>query len=48
VRFNGNFKTARLYTPENAPIDLSVRATGNGRTELLIPKLAAWGAVLLK
>ena len=48
VRFNGSFKTARLYTPENAPIDLSVRATGNGRTELLIPKLAAWGAVLLK
>jgi hypothetical protein len=47
VRFNGSFKTARLYTPENAPIDLSVRATGNGRTELLIPKLAAWGAVLL-
>lgn len=47
VRFNGSFKTARLYTPENVPIDLSARATGNGRTEVLIPKLAAWGAVLL-
>jgi len=48
IRFNGNFKTARLYTPENPPLDLSVRATGNGRTELLIPKLTAWGAVLLE
>lgn len=48
VRFNGSFKTARLYTPENPPLDLSVRATGNGRTELLIPTLTAWGAVLLE
>jgi hypothetical protein len=48
IRFNGNFRTARLYTPENPPLALSVRATGNGRTELLIPKLAAWGAVLLE
>jgi hypothetical protein len=48
IRFNGSFKTARLYTPENPPLDLSVRATGNGRTELLIPKLTAWGAVLLE
>jgi hypothetical protein len=48
IRFNGSFKTARLYTPENPPLDLSVRATGNGRTELLIPKLTAWGTVLLE
>ena len=48
IRFNGNFKTARLYTPESPPLDLSIHATGNGRTELLIPKLAAWGAVLLE
>ena len=48
IRFNGSFKTARLYTPENPSLDLSVRATGNGRTELLIPKLTAWGAVLLE
>jgi hypothetical protein len=48
IRFNGNFKTARLYTPENPPIDLSVRATENGRTELMLPKLTAWGAVLLE
>jgi hypothetical protein len=48
IRFNGNFKTARFYTPENPALDLSVRATGNGRTEFLIPKLTAWGAVLLE
>jgi hypothetical protein len=48
IRFNGNFKTARLYTPENPPLDLSVRATENGRTELLMPALTAWGAVLLE
>ena len=48
VRFNGSFKTARLYTPENPPFDLSARATGNGRTEILIPRLAAWGALLLE
>lgn len=48
VRFNGHFKTARLYTPENPPLDLSVLPTGNGRTELLIPEFTAWGAVLLE
>jgi hypothetical protein len=48
VRFNGIFKTARLYTPENPPLDLPVRAAANGRTELLIPKLSVWGAVLLE
>jgi hypothetical protein len=48
IRFNGNFKTARLYTPENPPLDLSVLPTGNGRTELLIPELTAWGAVVLE
>ncbi len=48
IRFNGHFKTARLFTPENPPLDLSVLPTGNGRTELLIPELAAWGAVLLE
>lgn len=48
IRFNGSFKTARLYTPESPPLDLSIHAAGNGRTELLIPKLTAWGAVLLE
>lgn len=48
VRFNGIFKQARLYTPENAPVDLVAGKTQNGRTEVLIPKIAAWGAVLLE
>jgi hypothetical protein len=48
IRFNGNFNAARFYTPECAPINLPVHATGNNRTELLIPQLATWGAVLLE
>jgi len=48
LRFNGIFKQARLYTPENAPIDLVPGETQKGRTEVLIPNLAAWGAVLLE
>jgi len=48
LRFNGIFKQARLYTPENAPVDLVPGETQKGRTEVLIPNLAAWGAVLLE
>ncbi len=48
LRFNGVFKRARFYTPENAPQDLVTSEAQNGRTEILIPKLAAWGAVLLE
>ena len=48
IRFNGSFKTAHLYTPEDAPIDLGARVMTNGRTEVAIPKLAVWGAVLLE
>ena len=48
LRFNGIFKQARLYTPENAPVDLVATEAQNGRTEVLIPNLAAWGAVLLE
>ena len=48
VRFNGRFHTARYYSPEDAPIELAVHATENGRTEFLIPQLTAWGAVLLE
>jgi hypothetical protein len=48
IRFNGSFKIARLFTPENAPLDLETRAVTNGRTEVAIPKLAVWGALLLE
>ena len=47
VRFNGAFRTARLYTPEEAPVSLPVRIA-NGRTEVFIPRFAVWGAVLLE
>jgi hypothetical protein len=48
IRLNGTFKTARMYTPESAPDDLGVRVMPNGRTEISIPRLAVWGAVLLE
>ncbi len=48
LRLNGNFKTARMHTPESAPFDLEVRAMPNGRTEISVPRLAVWGAVLLE
>ncbi|HUJ23260.1 MAG TPA: hypothetical protein VLX58_17125 [Bryobacteraceae bacterium] len=48
IRFNGIFKKVRLYTPEAAPLDLDAESTANGRTEVLIPALPVWGAVLLE
>ncbi|HZT32238.1 MAG TPA: hypothetical protein VFA33_20285 [Bryobacteraceae bacterium] len=48
VRFNGIFKTARLYTPENPPAELAARATADGRTEVAIPRLEAWAALILE
>ncbi len=48
IRFNGIFNTARMYTPESAPVDLKVRKTANGRTEFVIPALNAWCAVILE
>jgi hypothetical protein len=48
VRFNGSFKRAHLYTPEDAPFELEAKAVANGRTEVAIPKLAVWGALILE
>ena len=48
LRLNGTFKTARMHTPESAPVDLGVRVMSGGRTEITVPKLAIWGAVLLE
>jgi hypothetical protein len=48
LRLNGTFKAARMYTPESMPADLAVRVISDGRTEITIPKLALWGAVLLE
>ncbi|HVN81847.1 MAG TPA: hypothetical protein VMW38_22885 [Terriglobia bacterium] len=48
IRLNGNFKVSHLFTPEDAPIELPVRGTSDSRTEVAIPKLAVWGALLLE
>jgi hypothetical protein len=47
-RINGTFKTARMITPESAPAELAVEAIKNGRTEVVIPRLAVWGALVLE
>jgi len=48
IRFNGSFKMARLFTPEEAPVNLEARSTGRERTEVLVPKLTVWAAVLFE
>jgi len=48
IRVNGNFKSARLYTPEDAPAALTVEPAANNRTEVLIAKPARWAALLLE
>ena len=48
IRVNGTFQSGRYYTPDGAPLDLSPRATGNGRTEILIPRISGWGALVFE
>jgi hypothetical protein len=48
LRFNGSYKTARLFTPEKAPLELEVRVLNNSRTEVAVPGLEIWGALLLE
>ncbi len=48
LRLNGNFKSARMYTPDSVPVDLGVREMPGGRTEISVPRLSVWGAVLLE
>lgn len=44
---SGKFSTARLYTPESAPADLAV-SRSSSRTEVSVPKLPVFGALLLE
>ncbi|MCW5977665.1 MAG: hypothetical protein KIT09_06290 [Bryobacteraceae bacterium] len=46
IRLNGTYRKARLFTPENPPVDLDVRNTPDGRTQASAPGLAVWGALL--
>ena len=41
----GSFASARLYAPGSAPVELPLRHNG-GRTEITVPALGAYGAVL--
>ena len=48
IRLNGNFKSVRMYTPENAPAALAAEPAANNRTEVTIEKPARWAAVLFE
>jgi hypothetical protein len=43
----GKFAAARMLSPGSQPLDLTVRRSG-GRTEIAIPKLAHYGALILE
>jgi len=43
----GKFSTARLHVPASAPVDLAVKRRST-RTEIVIPKLPHYGALLLE
>ena len=45
IWITGSFGSARLVAPDSAPVDLPLRRSG-GRTEISVPTLAAYGAVL--
>jgi hypothetical protein len=47
LRVSGNFKTARLFTPDAGPLNLSMNAA-DGQIDVTIPKLSLWGGVLLE
>jgi hypothetical protein len=47
IRLSGSFRRARLLAPDAEPAALDVRAE-EGRTDVTIPKLALWGAVLVE
>ena len=47
LRVTGKFRSARMETPESAEMDLPLREA-EGRTEVTIPKLLLWGAILMQ
>jgi hypothetical protein len=47
-RLNGKFTRVRFHAPNQEPIDVAIRTTTNGRTEVTIPALAVWGAILFE
>jgi hypothetical protein len=47
IRVSGNFRTARLFTPDAAPANLAM-SPAEGQIDITIPKLSLWGGVLLE
>ncbi len=47
IRVIGHFTSARLFTPGAAPVKLEIEAA-EGRSEVAIPKVVLWGALLLE
>lgn len=47
LRVTGTFRTARIETPESAPMDLQMHEA-DGTMEITIPKLLLWGVVSLE
>jgi hypothetical protein len=47
VRVSGDFKTARLFTPDAEALNLAMNAA-DGQIDVAIPKLSLWGGVLLE
>jgi hypothetical protein len=47
IRVSGNFRTARLFTPDAEPLNLAMNAA-DGQIDVTIPKLSLWGGVLLE
>lgn len=47
VRVSGSFTSARLFVPGAAPAKLQIESA-QGRTEVAIPRIALWGALLLE
>lgn len=47
IRVSGHFTSARLFTPGAAPARLEIEGA-EGRTEVAIPKVGLWGALLLE
>jgi hypothetical protein len=47
IRVSGNYKTARLITPDAAPASLAIDPA-EGHIDITVPKLSLWGGVLLE
>jgi hypothetical protein len=47
IRVSGTFRSARMFAPGTGVVELPT-TTGDGRTEIQIPKLLLWGGVVLE